>query len=660
MQGRQQPIIVTFLLVNPIVLWLLTGKLWVAIALWSISTFITILLCHKPSPIRIKVWWFNLLTIACISYTAEAVFRIVYTEKDVPNLYVSKGHYYFNKPNLDQTFENEEFYSHYRTNCQGLRIPQTAEHDKVISKCDWLFIGDSFTQGAQVEYEEMYSSLISRMRPDKSIINAGISGAGICDLYHYLKSEGMAYKPERVILQIGVFNDFTNVVERTTTFSDKLIEWSSIYRFLYSFFSESIDLPLGRWCEPFRSSQQGNIDDNILFKATSQKKEQDKQALVKYIDLINQLCLENGSELCIVLLPSKEQVSKHALEEVITAFKIDISELDMTYPNRWLSDILAGKSIQLIDLYEPFASSNNKLFFNIDEHLTADGHALIAKEINETLSTNIPNYKVISNGWNNERYPSLLPDKATILYQCFNKDGLYCINLSDSLFSFHNEYVRNKEELIHPTISKDSRYMAFTQGSQENNTTRVHLVDLILDRDITIAPSMAFSSIPMISNHSNLIAMPLWQGDSSASPQIAIIDCEQSDKVLDIIDSGESETWRPVFSNDDNYVLFIQKEKTFVVKRYKINTHDIETILDTGYDIWDIAISPSGRYMAYAGNEGKSWNLYLYDFEQKTIRQLTDTNVNEWDPSFGEDDFDLLFAVESGLFNGICRMRIAE
>ena len=205
----------------------------------------------KYKNLRIKVWAFNMCFICSILFNAEVVFKYVYSSLDVPNLYELRGSYYFNKPYLEQKFNDPEFVSYYKTNCQGYRIDEMTSPDIHVGSCDWMFIGDSFTQGAQVNYDKLYSTLVYRYFPNKIIVNAGISGAGLYDELNYFKDKGHLLKPKKVFLQIGSFNDFMNVVERHPIFQDYLVEYSSLYRYFKYNASNSDELPLGRWTEPF-------------------------------------------------------------------------------------------------------------------------------------------------------------------------------------------------------------------------------------------------------------------------------------------------------------------------------------------------------------------------------------------------------------------------
>ena len=256
-------IILALLLWNPLLI-LMLSKNWV-ITLTVITLLIIVAyLISKSESLRLKVWAFNLCALSSIALHSELLFREFCDKKNIPNLYELHGKYYFNKPYLNQEFHTNEYVSQYQTNCQGYRQDVLSNADDTIKCCDWLFIGDSFTQGAQVNYDELYTSILFSSFPNKIIINGGISGAGLYDELNFFKDKGKQLSPKLVFLQIGVFNDFFNIKENSATYQDYLMEKSDLYRYVaYNIFSTD-SLPLGRWTEPFFPTKQENTDYNIL------------------------------------------------------------------------------------------------------------------------------------------------------------------------------------------------------------------------------------------------------------------------------------------------------------------------------------------------------------------------------------------------------------
>lgn len=202
-------LLLALLLWNPFMLLLLTRS----IAATFVTVFIVLVIAYfvsRSKSLYLKAWAFNLCAIVSISLHAEVLFRSFLSDVNIPNLYEIHGKYYFNKPFLNKEFRTSEYMSTYKTNCQGYRMAELSNAYDTLKACDWLFVGDSFTQGAQIDYDELFTTRLFSSFPNKIIVNAGISGAGLYDELNYFKDKGKELQPKVVFLQIGVFNDFFN------------------------------------------------------------------------------------------------------------------------------------------------------------------------------------------------------------------------------------------------------------------------------------------------------------------------------------------------------------------------------------------------------------------------------------------------------------------
>lgn len=650
-----KPILFAFVFFNPIVLLILFKSYWIAflIPLLIVVGGYFITQAHK---LRLTVWLFNIFAIVGIAINAELVFRQLYPDKNVPNIYEVRGNYYFNKPNLNQRFDDEEFNSHYQTNGQGYRIDFLSNPKDSIKECDWLFLGDSFTQGAQVNYDEMFSSLLYRDFPDKIIVNAGMSGAGLYESLNYLRDKGKKLKPKRIFLQIGAFNDFYNIRSREAVWSEYLMEYSDLYRYLQYNLLDNPTLPLGRWTEPFFASQEENANFNIFFKESSDLKKKDREEFESVISQFKDEANKIGAELIILLVPSKEQISEVMLNEVKDIFRIKDSELDMSAPNTLTSEVCSKYNIDLIDLLDSFKSSEKFPFFMRDEHLNTFGHSLIANEVSSYYSGEREKYLLFSRGNFNDRYPTVVDEGHGVLFQTQEQE-LYKIALSDELHNREDVLWSSPKELIHPTKSKDGLWLAFTQGDQDRGETDVVLFNFITGKDWTINSKGYHAAIPVFSSDSKLITFPQWKG--TESPQIAIYDIEKKE-VIDLIDNNGKECWRPFFAPNDSLIYYIRMGdgNKFSVYSYNLSQKKSQEVLTTNYNIWDIAVSPSGKYIAFAGNKDGNWDIFIYDLVSKAIKQVTRSIGDEWDPAFGATDDDLWFAGVFGINNGIFRIKL--
>ncbi len=652
---RVKDITIPLLLWNPVTLTLLTKSVSVAIII-SFSVVIAWYMVAARESMRLKVWMFNLCAIGSIMYHGELLFRSLATGQNIPNLYELHGDFYFNKPLLNQKFSNDEYISHYKTNCQGYRIDNLSNPNDSIKQCDWLFIGDSFTQGAQVEYKDLFSSKVYYDFPDKVIVNAGISGAGLYDELAYYKNMGSKLKPKVVFLQIGVFNDFLNVQKNHANYQDYLKEWSSLYRFLSYHLFHTEHLPLSRWTEPIFPDIEDNINANILYKETSAVKEQDKIAFKQCLEEWKETVENNGGRLVLLLIPSKEQISDKMLTEVLTAYNLDKEMFDMTYPNRFCEDIANTLNIQLLDLYGDFRASDAFPFFMRDEHMNIRGHELIANRICKAFAKESNKYEYISQSNRNERYPTLYADGENLLFQTQIED--YYQIASKPINSTSLEILWSSvQELVHPCMSSDLRYMAFTEGNQSRSQTNVILYDRFLQKSVQVNDNNTFASIPTFNENGTRLVYAVWSKEE-ITPYIAVYDINAQKNIIQFVDGVEC--WRPIFLSDEQ-ILYISKknrDSNFIVKCYDTRTNTKTNVLSTEYNIWDIAVPPSKKEIAFAGNKDNNWDLFKYDMHSQQITQLTKTLGNEWDPSYGDNNNTLWFAGTFGVNNGIYKINL--
>lgn len=649
-----KPILFAFIFFNPIVLLILFKSYWISLLI-PLIIVLGGYYVSKIKNLRWVVWLFNIFAIVGISLNAELIFRSLYADKDVPNIYEVRGKYYFNKPYLNQRFDDEEFSSRYITNCQGYRIDLLSDANDSIKQCDWLFLGDSFTQGAQVNYDEMFSTLLYSDFPDKVIVNAGMSGAGLYESLNYLRDEGARLLPKRIILQIGAFNDFYNIREREAGWSEYLMEHSDLYRYIQYNLIDNPVLPLGRWTEPFFDNKEENSKYNIFYKESSNEKEADKVAFTEVLSKFKKEADKINAELVVMLIPSKEQISDEMLNEVCNRFDISKRELDMAATNKMAREACNRLGISLIDLYDCFRQSEKFPFFMRDEHLNPDGHKLIASAMKSAFATENAKYKVFSHGNKNERYPTFFNDGMSVLFQSQEAET-YLIKASNLIRSREENIWTSPKELIHPTISENGEWLAFTQGDQDRGETDVILYNRNVGTDLRVNPDGFRGAIPTFSNDSRFIVYPKWKDNEN--PIISIYDIVKRAEVQSIGDKA-TECWRPIFAPNDLIIYYIRMESDglFGIRKFNIATKEDNKVLKTNYNIWDIAISTNGEKIAYAGNKDGNWDLFLFDIASNKVSQITRTIGNEWDPVFYNDD-EIWFAGEFGINNGIYHLRL--
>lgn len=645
----------TVLVVNPAIIYLITNSAVVVILamVTVIATFQTII---KKAPGTL-VYFINFTSLLGLFLYAEVIFTCSFRDYVITDLYDIRQTYYFNKSFLRERFSDKEYIVDYVTNAQGYRIGAEDDQSGEIDKVDWLFLGDSYTQGAQVANEQLFTSLLYHDFPQKIILNAGISGFGLPEELNYFKNEGRKLRPKKVFLQICNFNDFMKVIERKSDFSDYLMNYSNLYRsLLYPIkFENPAELPLGRWTEPFYPTRKLNADYNIYFREQSEIKKKDLDNFERLLTEIATSVREIGAELVVFQLPSKEQLYFHYLDEVITGFDLDIREFDMTIPNRFLKSLCESREIKYLDLFDAFSNAEKEVFFTYDEHLNPFGHEILASALSAFLISERFDVEYLSQSNSGDRYPSFNGDGSKICFQSM-RDGNMELFLTDRNLLHQTRLTFNSIDELHPSFFDKGTKILFTEGDQERGDTRISWLDLesrtrgYIERD-------SFGAIPN-AVHDQIVTYAKWTKDRFGKmtlPVIAAFDISRQEEK--IITSSQYESWRPVQWHDS--IAYISKRNNvFGLYVYSLSSETESVLMEGPGDIWDPSFSPDGRKIVFSMKQNDQWDLFSMDLRDRKPIRLTDTIGDEWDATFSPDGRFIYFAGVFGLRNGIYRMAV--
>jgi Tol biopolymer transport system component/lysophospholipase L1-like esterase len=660
-------LLATLLVSNPFIVFLLTRSIMVAASVTVACVVLTQAVFSRAMPRLLGAYVFNALVVLSVFAHAEVVVLFAYPDYVIPNLYKIENGYYFNQPFLDQTFRSREFSARYRTNAQGFRIGQGQDPSLELAKVDWLVLGDSFTQGAQVEFEELFTTKLNVRFPDKVVANAGISGLGIAQEYNYFVRKGQELDPDLVILQLGSFNDFVNVEPRPVAFSDRLTTHSAFIRLLLTNLKSPnpAELPLGRWTEPFHPDGRANADFNIFYNESSPTKQRDIEAFGRYLGLFKQAVESSSAHLLVVLLPTREQIRHDSLHQVLQTFSIDSKDVNMSRPNQLLKDLTQRLGIDFLDLLPAFRATIGDLYFQRDEHLTAFGHSVMAEAIGNFLEARIgqPTTQLLSREFAGDRYPMPSHDGTLVSYQSV-RDGRMELFVASPDFSSRRQLTFSDVDKSHPTLSRDNTKILFTEGSADVLQTEVVLMKVDgSDRRVLTEGATVFGGIATLSPSNTKVAYAEWSYDPQSgkysNSQIVILDLASGTKTL--VTPPDRESWRPVFSPDETTLVYIAKSDG----QFDVYLHDLPTgrerpLTRTPFEEWDPQFSPSGDHVVYAAHPDDNWDLFLHTLATGQTVRLTKTKGDEWDPSFTPDGSAVLFGGRFGLLEAIFALPLAR
>lgn len=259
-------------------------------------------------------------------------------------------------------------------------------------------LGDSFAFGV-VHYENNYLTLIeSALRqnhPNTDLLNMGIIGTRPQDYYELLIDEGLAFKPNLVLVSFFIGNDFTGPRRR------RLYEYSYLATLVYRLskilrgYQGAVISPGDpHYCDDCPSMTEERYLK--VAKGRSAKYVKGNKRFIKSLDAalvsvekIREVCRSQGIALVVVLIPDELQVNGELQKVVRRQFHagVDAGQWDSSLPNRTLANRLAQLGIDHIDLYDAFAaaSSQQRLYKPRDTHWNIAGNRLAASLIADQL-----------------------------------------------------------------------------------------------------------------------------------------------------------------------------------------------------------------------------------------------------------------------------------
>lgn len=366
------------ILINPVIIFLLFGKFhWVVIC--QLLIFALVITVHRFP--KFKNLFLFTIFLGSLFLTAEIIVRVK-LKKFVPeNIYSHRNGYYFNKPNLMQPIVDDEFQSLYITDNQGVRVPYPGFKKR---KADWVFFGDSYTQGAQVNYSELYTSRLQEFLPNNSILNLGISGFSLQEHYNIIMDYIKTNKPQKVFLQLCVLNDFLSAQENEYSANEWLVENSDLYRLIWFANNEDDESSKirGRWILPFSKSLKYNKTYNLLDKNKSKEKREILAYTYQKLSSLSKELKKREIEFIVILIPTKEQVYSAYFNNLINNSKIKKDDINLEFISSYLFKISSTR-FKLIDVLKHFRKKKEMLYFERDEHLNKFGHDYLARIIAE-------------------------------------------------------------------------------------------------------------------------------------------------------------------------------------------------------------------------------------------------------------------------------------
>ncbi len=273
-------------------------------------------------------------------------------------------------------------------NSKGLRDVERS-YEKPLGVFRIVVVGDSFVFGSGgVETSDRFTDILEKSTKNVEVINMGVPAYGSDQEYLYLKTEGLKYHPDLIIL-CAFENDFRESFSTVSpsngrpkgyfsTSGGQLLfhppSFSLFYRLAQrSYLFGFTDLALKKVSKVY-----GRPPDVL---EPQERVETFRQLFIQ----ARTLCLQNGAQLVLVYFPFRGQKEKNVIQEVF-------------------DKLAAAQGIRTLDLMNRMqrADAERPAYFKKDIHFNEYGHQVVAAALREYL---------LARGLLNSASPSSSPER---------------------------------------------------------------------------------------------------------------------------------------------------------------------------------------------------------------------------------------------------------
>ncbi len=285
----------------------------------------------------------------------------------------------------------------------GRRLEATSSGDAIVP-----FVGDSFVFGIGVADGETFVDAMQE-HFDERLLNLGVPGSSLPEQRFIVKRRHEELgRPALCFVVVFLGNDLTDMVNRyreaarraatgaprgqpagmERTRPQRSLAWrmnawlhESWIRRLYSVQY----LKAKALAAMNRRGGRGNMDPvfRVMNPGNEELLAEVRDILAAELDEWETLRGELGTEFVFVLIPDRHQVVAEERDARAKYYHLDPALLDPGLPNRVLTDELLPRGFRAIDTTDAIRAAGDpaRMYFRRDNHLTKEGHALVARTV---------------------------------------------------------------------------------------------------------------------------------------------------------------------------------------------------------------------------------------------------------------------------------------
>ncbi|MCB0794336.1 MAG: hypothetical protein KDB88_06330 [Flavobacteriales bacterium] len=345
---------------------------------------------HLLANLGISLTAFVLVLVICELVLRAFGHQDIYTASSYPKELFDSSSVSGMRPGFVGAFRSSEVEGEIRINSVGFRDRERS-YKPDSSTCRVLGIGDSFGFAHGLPPDQGYLALLEQdlqgIMPGMEVLNACVPGRGPNFYLDLLQRIGPEVRPDVVLMGFFVGNDLDGIVaQRDPHRSDPGINanktWLRRNIHLYSFVADRMkSIPFVRRMLKGYNISTGLIGAQAIDVLRTEESADFKAGWERLEDVLRAMKgLAPG--LVVVAIPTVEQVESDRLVQALERLEYQPSEVDVRHPMERLSRMCSQLGIAQVDLLGPmtrrYAKDHEALYFEIDPHFNARGHAAAA------------------------------------------------------------------------------------------------------------------------------------------------------------------------------------------------------------------------------------------------------------------------------------------
>lgn len=299
-------------------------------------------------------------------------------------------------PDFEVKYSRQEFSNTVKFSSKGLRDYEYS-YGKPNGVYRMLLLGSSFSQALQVQLNQTYENVLEKKLNENlngkyEVINTAVGGWGTAQELFFLRTEGLKYKPDLILLDFSMRDITENAISPLVSLENgaiaehipvkaslakKALLFCSRYSHLCSLTQTVLLSDLNK--KP--NAKKTTAKQDLFYKNPSLEANNEIEKTFLLIKSIKDAADSNKIPLVMLIIPHREQVDDSKFEEFIKQYGLNEKELEHDKIQKLAVKFARENKIEVFDMLPYFRqkNANNTFYFNIDGHWNVRGHELAAE-----------------------------------------------------------------------------------------------------------------------------------------------------------------------------------------------------------------------------------------------------------------------------------------